>query len=59
MAGVAGLIWCINLALQARRRSRSDDEMRARLQKVVTYNVAALGVSALGLMAVVTGILLR
>jgi hypothetical protein len=58
LTGVAGLLWCVNLALQARRKGLPEAEMRARLQQVVTYNLAALGVSAIGLMLVVTGILL-
>lgn len=58
LAGVAGLIWCILLAMKARRAGLSDADMRARLQRVVVLNMAALGVSALGLMLVVTGILL-
>lgn len=58
LAGVAGLVWCIILALRARRAGLSDDELRARLQHVVVLNMAALGVSALGLMCVVAGILL-
>jgi hypothetical protein len=58
LAGVGGLIWCITLALKARRAGLSDDAMRARLQKVVTLNMIALGVSALGLMLVVMGIVL-
>lgn len=59
LAGVAGLVWCINLTLQARRKNLPDAEMRARLQRIVTYNLAALGISAIGLMAVVAGIILR
>lgn len=58
LAGVAGLIWCILLALKARRNAGSDEELRARLQKVVLLNMGALGISALGLMLVVSGILL-
>lgn len=58
LSGVGGLLWCIVLALKARRAGLSDDAMRARLQHIVTLNMAALGVSALGLMAVVAGILL-
>lgn len=58
LAGVAGLVWCIVLATRARRAGLSDDEMRARLQKVVALNMGALGVSALGLMLVVAGIFL-
>lgn len=58
LAGVAGLVWCILLALKARKAGLPDDEMRARLQHVVVLNMAALGISALGLMLVVTGIFL-
>jgi hypothetical protein len=58
LVGVAGLGWCILLALKARRESGSDEDLRARLQRVVVLNMAALGVSALGLMLVVTGIVL-
>jgi len=58
LAGVAGLIWCIVLALRARRSGLADDAMRAELQRVVVLNMTALGVSALGLMCVVAGIIL-
>jgi hypothetical protein len=59
VAGVGGLIWCILLALKARRQGLPGAEMRARLQGIVTYNLAALAVSALGLMLVVAGLMLR
>lgn len=58
LAGVAGLVWCIVLAMQARKAGLAEEAMRARLQRVVTLNMAALGISALGLMCVVVGILL-
>lgn len=58
LAGVAGLVWCILLALRARRSGMEDEAMRAALQRVVVLNLAALGVSALGLMCVVAGIIL-
>jgi hypothetical protein len=58
MLGVAGLVWCIVMALSARRASLPEAEMRARLQRIVVLNMAALAVSALGLMAVVVGIIL-
>ena len=58
LAGVAGLIWCIVRAVQARRAGLSDADLRARLQGLVALNLGALGVSALGLMLVVIGILL-
>ena len=58
LVGVAGLIWCILLALRARRSGMEDAAMRTALQRVVVLNMAALGVSALGLMCVVAGIIL-
>ncbi len=58
LVGVAGLGWCIVLALRARNSGLPEEAIRASLQKVVVYNMAALGISALGLMLVVAGILL-
>ena len=59
LCGVGGLLWCILLALRARRAGLTDDAMRARMQHIVTLNMIALGISAIGLMSVVAGILLN
>lgn len=56
--GLAGLGYCILRATKAKRSGLDDAAMRAELQKVVVINLAAVGLSALGLAAVVTGILL-
>ena len=56
LAGVAGLVWCIVLAMRAKRAGLPDAEMRAALQRVVIWNMAALAVSGLGLMCVVFGV---
>jgi len=58
LAGVGGLGYCVLRAVRARRAGLDDAAMRAELQRVVAINMAALGVSALGLAAVVAGILL-
>tara|TARA_R110002096_G_scaffold383566_4_gene577442 strand:- start:7145 stop:7360 length:216 start_codon:yes stop_codon:yes gene_type:complete len=58
LAGVATLIWCVVLAIRARKSGLTDDAQRAALQKVVVLNMGALGISALGLIMVVVGILL-
>lgn len=58
LAGLAGLVWCILKVAAARRAGLSDAELRARLQRVVTLNLGALFLSAIGLMMVVAGILL-
>ncbi|MCG6903196.1 MAG: hypothetical protein LJE68_10985 [Rhodobacter sp.] len=56
--GLAGLVWCILIVVRARRARLPEDEMRARLAVVLPLNLAALLLSALGLMMVVVGILL-
>lgn len=58
LVGLAGLVWCIVLARRAKQSGLDDAAMRAALQRVVTINLGAVGVSALGLAAVVAGILL-
>ena len=58
LCGVAGLVYCVLRALRARRAGLPEDAMRSELQRVVVVNMAALAVSALGLMMVVLGIFL-
>lgn len=56
--GLAGLGYCILRATRAKRSGLDDAAMRAELQRVVAINLAAVGLSALGLAGVVAGILL-
>ena len=56
--GLLGLVYCILRAARAKRAGLDDAAMRAELQKVVAINLGAVGLSALGLAAVVSGILL-
>lgn len=58
LIGVGGLGYCVLRAMRARSAGLEDAAMRAELQRVVVLNMAALGVSALGLMLVVLGIFL-
>ncbi len=58
LLGVIGLLYCIVSALRARARRLAAEQMQERLQQLVVLNMAALGVSAIGLMMVVAGILL-
>ncbi|MFN3724505.1 MAG: hypothetical protein ACK4VZ_15865 [Paracoccaceae bacterium] len=58
MAGVLTLLWCIVLAMRARKSALPDDQIKAQLQKVVALNLGALAVSALGLIVVVVGVIL-
>lgn len=56
--GLVGIFYCIALALKAKRANLPEDEMRARLQRIVMLNMAALFLSMIGLMMVVAGIIL-
>ena len=56
--GLATLIYCIVAALLAKRAGLPDEEMRERLQRIVAINMAALLISAIGLMSVVVGVFL-
>lgn len=58
LIGLLGLGYCILRAARAKRAGLDDAAMRAELQRVVVINLAAVGVSALGLAAVVAGIVL-
>ena len=60
--GLCAIVWCIVRVLGARRaraEGRLDEAgLRARMQRVVVINMAALASSMLGLMAVVVGVML-
>ena len=56
--GLVGLFWCIKTVLKAKKLATSDEELRSSLQKVVPLNMAALFLSAIGLMLVILGIML-
>lgn len=59
LCGVALLLWCVLVAIRARRQATDEADLRARMQRAVLMNFVALAVSTLGLMMVVAGIFLR
>ncbi|MFO1174117.1 MAG: hypothetical protein U1E48_02760 [Paracoccaceae bacterium] len=58
LLGLAGLIGCILTVARARKAGLDDAALKARLQRVVAWNMGALFVSVIGLMMVVVGIFL-
>lgn len=56
VAGLIGLVWCILRVMKARKSGLSDDELRAAVQGVLPWNMAALFLSVIGLMMVILGI---
>jgi hypothetical protein len=53
LIGVAALIWCVVMAVRARREGLTGPAMQARLQRVVVWNMAALALSGIGLVGVI------
>ncbi len=58
LVGIALLIWCIARVWKAKKSGADDDALRATLQAVLPWNLAAMGLSGIGLMLVVIGVLL-
>ena len=58
VAGLGLLGYCIFAVMRARKVNLSDEEMKARLQKLVAINLGALALTGIGLMCVVVGIFL-
>lgn len=58
MIGVLTLLWCIILAMRARKSAMPEAEIKAQLQRVVVLNLGALAISGLGLIVVVVGVIL-
>ncbi|OOY06324.1 hypothetical protein [Thioclava sp. F28-4] len=56
--GLFGILYCIVKVASAKRAGLPDEELRARLQKIIAVNMGALFVSVIGLMMVVLGIFL-
>ena len=60
LLGIVMLGWCVRLAAQARRLAEKDEAAsRAALNRVIAWNMAALGLAGLGLMVVIIGLVLR
>ena len=56
--GLGLLLYTISRIWRAKKQEVSDTEMKARLQAAITWNLGAMGCSAIGLMIVVVGVLL-
>ena len=56
LLGIIGLMLCIAKVVKAKKRSLSDEEMRAELAAVMSINLGSLFLSAVGLMTVAIGI---
>lgn len=58
MVGLAGIVLSMVRVARARRAGLSDADLRDRIAAILPLNLGALGVSLIGLMFVIVGILL-
>ena len=56
--GLALLFYCISTVYRAKKAGLEGDEMVAKLRGLVAVNLAAVGLSGIGLALVVVGILI-
>ncbi len=58
VASLVMLGWCVVMAVRVRRAGLDEKATQAGLQKVLVWNMGAMAVAGLGLMAVVAGVIL-
>jgi uncharacterized membrane protein (DUF4010 family) len=58
LVSVIMLGWCVVMALRIRKAGLDETATKAALQRVLIWNMGALAVAGIGLMAVVTGVIL-
>ncbi|HEV8034766.1 MULTISPECIES: hypothetical protein [unclassified Yoonia] len=58
VVGLCGIVYSIVAVTKAKRANLPDEELRARIAKVLPVNLGALLISVIGLMAVVIGVML-
>ncbi|MCO4847979.1 MAG: hypothetical protein KC448_08415 [Yoonia sp.] len=56
--GMIGIVASIIMVARAKKAKLEDEEMRARISKILPINMGALFVSMIGLMMVIVGIVL-
>ena len=56
--GLVGIIYSIFAVAKARNAGLADDELRARISRILPINLGSLFLSVIGLMMVVVGVFL-
>lgn len=59
LVGLGGIAYSIITVAKAKRANLSDEDLRARIAKVLPINLGALLVSTIGLMAVIIGVVVN
>lgn len=58
LIGLGGIVYSIIAVARAKRAGLTDDQMRARIGRILPINLGALFLSTIGLMMVILGIFL-
>lgn len=58
LIGLFGILWTVLLVRRAKVQALDDDDLKQRISRVLPINLAAFLTSALGLMAVLMGVIL-
>jgi len=56
--GLVGIIYSIVAVAKARRAGLSDDDLRARISRILPINLGSLFLSVIGLVMVIVGVAL-
>ena len=58
LLGLCGIVYSMVAVAKAKRANLPDEELRARISKILPVYLVALFVSMIGLMAVIIGVML-
>lgn len=58
VVGLLGIVYSMIIVAQAKRANLPDEEMRAKLAKILPINLGTLFVAMIGLMMVIVGLML-
>ena len=58
LGGLGLLVYCILTVAKARKANLPEEELKARIRRVIAINLAALFISTIGLMMVIVGLFL-
>lgn len=59
LAGIAGILWCLGMAIRLRRPDMAEEHARVMLRRLVLFHMIAIGAAFIGLGLLVVGLLLR
>lgn len=59
LVGLAGLVYCINLAQRIKTMNPNDDEIKSAFYRISAANMASMGAAFLGLALVLAGLIIN